>query len=115
MRWNPPNPKIKALRDTITGAALRKPCRQLEVQSGREKLTLLVDGQHEGSVLRMQEEEHWGPQEVLGEVAQQRGGPERRGGVRGARASALAPPFPPDPDLTSHPHPGRGSWACAVW
>ena len=66
MRWNPPNPEIKALRDTITGAALRKPCRQLEVRSGREKLTLLVNGQHEGSVLRMQEEEHWGPQEVLG-------------------------------------------------
>lgn len=54
-----------------------------------------MNGQHEGSVLRMQEEEHWGPQEVLGEVAQQRGGPKRRRGVRGARASALATSFSP--------------------
>ena len=93
MRWNPPNPDIMAPRDTITGAALRKPWRQLEVRSGREKLTLLVNGQHEGSVLGMQEEEHWGPQEVLGEVTQQRGSPERRGGIRKARASALTTSF----------------------
>lgn len=35
-----------------------------------------MDGQHEGSVLRVQEKEHWGSQEVLGEVAQQGGVPK---------------------------------------
>lgn len=52
-----------------------------------------MDGQHEGSVLGMQEKEHWGPQEVLGEVAQQRGGPEMTGGIRMAKASALDTSF----------------------
>lgn len=49
-----------------------------------------MDGQHEGSVLRVQEKEHWGSQEVLGEVAQQGGGPEVRGGIRVTKATALA-------------------------
>lgn len=74
-----------------------------------------MDGQHEGSVLRMQEHEHWGPQEVLGEVAQQWGSPEIGGGISLAMASAPAAHFSSGPDLTFHPHPGRGSWACAVW
>ena len=52
-----------------------------------------MDGQHEGSVLGMQEQEHWSSQEVLGEVAQQWGSPEKGGGIRVAMASALATPF----------------------
>lgn len=74
-----------------------------------------MDGQHEGSVLRMQEQEHWGPQEILGEVAQQWGSPKTGGGISLAIASALATHFSSGPDLTFHPHPERGSWVCAVW
>lgn len=86
--------ETKAPRDTSTGTAVGKPRREPR-KSKKERLTLLVHGQHEGPVLRMQEQEHWGPQEILGQVAQQRGGPERGGGIRVAMASAPATPFPP--------------------
>lgn len=52
-----------------------------------------MDGQHEGSVFRVQEQEHWGPQKILGEVAQQWGSPEMGGGISLAMASALATHF----------------------
>lgn len=52
-----------------------------------------MDGKHQGSVLGMQEEEYWGPQEVLREVAQQWGSPEMGGGVSLAMAPALATHF----------------------
>lgn len=69
-------------------------------------LTLLVDGQHEGSVLRMQEQEHWGPQEVLGEVAEQWGSPEMGKGIRVVMASVSATPF----SSRSWPHLSSTSW-----
>lgn len=71
------------------------PAESREGRAGKRGLTLLVDGQHEGPVLRMQEQEHWGPQEILGQVAQQRRSPERGGGIRVAMASAPATPFSP--------------------
>lgn len=52
-----------------------------------------MDSQHQGSVLGMQEQEHWGPEEVLGEVAKQRGSPEMGGGISLAMVSALATHF----------------------
>lgn len=42
----------------------------------RSVLTLLVHGQHEGPVLRVQVEKDRGPHQVLGEVAKQGGGSE---------------------------------------
>lgn len=65
-----------------------------------------MDSQHEGSVLRVQEQEHWGPQEVLGQVAQQGGSPEWEGGIRVAVASALAALL----SSRSCPHLSSTSW-----
>lgn len=42
-----------------------------------KRLTLFVDGDHGGSILRVDVEQDWGPHQVLGQVTQQRHSSEK--------------------------------------